>query len=86
MPDDAQKLDRVKEILRLEWDPIGVGEMPGAFDEYDFYAVDIVDAFNSRTTVDDIEQTLRSAIARMGLTPIPKRDKRVAALILATLR
>ncbi|CAI1156666.1 MULTISPECIES: hypothetical protein [Serratia] len=34
---DAMKYEKVRSILLHEWDPIGVGELDGAQDEYDSY-------------------------------------------------
>lgn len=54
-------LNIIREILLQHWDPIGVGDAPDAVDEYDHYAIKILqmlEAEEGRDRIDD-ERILR---------------------------
>lgn len=42
-----EKLVKIKAILLNDWDPIGVNGLDGAKDEYDSYAVEILQMVNA---------------------------------------
>lgn len=46
--------EKVRSILLYEWDPIGVGELPEAQDEYDSYVHPVCDLINSGKDAADI--------------------------------
>lgn len=60
----------VRTILRIEWDPIGVSDIPEALDEYDAYADTIIGMLAKKTvSVDVIAQYLfQIATDHMGLS------------------
>jgi hypothetical protein len=57
----------VRSILMSSWDPIGVRDIPEAFDEYDSYAWDITHMLARKTDASEICDYLAWAVARMGL-------------------
>ena len=79
----AAMLATVKTILREQWDPIGVGDVPEARDEYDRYAPGIVRSLGERPTVAGIAaQLLEIETEQMGLEANRGRAERVARTLL----
>ena len=61
-------LNTIREILLQHWDPIGVGDAPDAVDEYDHYAIKILQMLEAEEGRDRIEAYLGSVtVDRMGL-------------------
>jgi hypothetical protein len=77
MDDDRDKVrhlqKKVREVLMRDWDPIGVGDVPGAPDEYDSYIGRVcLIVLDDHTTGDKIvTHLLDIATLRMGLTNQP---------------
>ncbi|VVP61250.1 hypothetical protein [Pseudomonas fluorescens] len=58
----------VRNILLQDWDPIGVGDIPEARDEYDLYVADICKMLRAGQKSSDLFGYLRwIEIERMGL-------------------
>jgi hypothetical protein len=57
----------VRSILMSSWDPIGVRDIPEAFDEYDSYAWDITHMLGKKASASEIFNYLAWAVVRMGL-------------------
>ena len=81
----SQGLTRtVREILRDEWDPIGVRGMRGAEDEYDGYISDICALIQTGKSAAAIAEYLWWAeTTHMGLDGNRQRTSRVAASLLS---
>jgi hypothetical protein len=79
----------VREVLMQEWDPIGVGNHPGAEDEYDSYVGEVyVMLMDEESKQAIVEYFMDIAVGHMGLTPsadLVARSER-AAEKLVTLR
>ena len=63
----------IRNILREQWDPIGVGDAPGAEDEYDSYVGQVYlmlfENKDGRVSASDIaDHLLNIALDRMGLS------------------
>jgi hypothetical protein len=61
--------DSIRDVLRLEWDPIGVGS-GGSVDEYDAYIAPIYRVLvTSRSAEDLIERLQRTERDELGVPP-----------------
>jgi hypothetical protein len=61
-------LSEVKKVLLLDWDPIGIQNMPDATTEYDGYALGIHQLLVESRSVEEIYAHLRWIVVdRMGL-------------------
>ena len=77
-------LPAVKAILLVDWDPIGVRDEPAARDEYDTYAVEILDLLAAGVSQSALVGYLVDIEAnRMGLIPDSSRAEVVAAHLTA---
>lgn len=64
----------VKKILIDEWDPIGVGDIPEAHDEYDAYVPEVCSMLVSKKSKNEIFEYLwRLETEHMGLVGDSKR-------------
>lgn len=52
--------ESIRHVLLHEWDPIGVGDEPNAYDEYDSYIEGICNLLVSNVPPDEIEKHLSS--------------------------
>jgi hypothetical protein len=78
--------EKICDVLRKEWDPIGVGESPGAFHEYDGYAQSLLEMLRQRATQAKIFAYLWWAeTENMGLDGERKKTEQIAER-LANLR
>lgn len=72
----------VRAILLYEWDPIGVGDLPEAYDEYDSYVSDICEMIRSGMDEDSIFIYLNKIEEEhMALLPNTKKNSDVACRI-----
>ncbi len=79
----GQLLQRINEVLQYIWDPIGVREVPEAYDEYISYADTIWRAVLKGQSKAELSAYLTSVTTeRMGLDPRPEHDDKIAAIIL----
>jgi hypothetical protein len=79
-------IEAIKKILREEWDPIGVRDIPGSFDEYDMYAEDIYNFISSGKSERSLTDFLWNIeVLNMGLEGNKKEDERVSQLILNSI-
>jgi hypothetical protein len=70
---------KIKDILLHEWDPIGVGEMPEAQDEYDSYVPTIYSMLISHKPLNEVFNYLLWLEAEhMGLTADRQRTQSIA--------
>ena len=77
------QLNNVRQILRQDWDPIGVGDDIDAKDEYDSYVFDIYQMLKDGKPADDLLNYLFWAEQeRMGLTPNKEQAKKVVAKLI----
>jgi hypothetical protein len=80
MPDIHKLHDEVRRFLLFEWDPIGVKDTSSTQDEYDSYALPIVQAILKRRNVVELrDQLLKIEVELMGLEGDPNRASFVAA-------
>jgi hypothetical protein len=69
----------VRDLLRREWDPIGVFGFDGAEDEYDSYVADVLRLIEKNATADEIFKFLSWVeVDHMGLPGNPARTKQIA--------
>jgi hypothetical protein len=85
MAKESQLLAQVKEILFLEWDPIGVNDNEWCRDEYDHYAATIVRMIQSNANEQKVVNHLQSLqLNSMGLSNTnAERDQQIARRLLA---
>jgi hypothetical protein len=78
----------VKEVLFLEWDPIGVNSNPACADEYDSYVGTIVRLQQAEADEYKIAEHLRSLQrVSMGLSSTnEERDRRIARRLISLIR
>jgi len=61
--------DKIRRVLMLKWDPIGVSDFAGPTDEYDRYIGGIYGLIQRGASRDDIVSHLRTLeVERMGCT------------------
>ena len=78
---------RIKEILLLEWDPIGITSMQGAQDEYDSYIPMISAMLIARKLVHEVfEYLLWVETQHMGLASDRQRTQHVAEMLVTLSR
>lgn len=69
----------VREVLRHDWDPIGVYGFEGAENEYDSYVAPVVQLLEKCASVDEIFDFLSWVeVKHMGLTGDPVRTRQIA--------
>ena len=72
-------LEQVKNILRAEWDPIGIGDARAARDEYDSNAGRVLSLLRPGASADALYRYLRDVeTGSMGLDGDPERTRRIA--------
>lgn len=77
----------VRNILLQDWDPIGVGDMPEAQDEYDLYVEDICKLLRAGQTSSNVYGFLRwIEIERMGLDGNESLTQQIAKKLVALLQ
>jgi hypothetical protein len=73
---------RLRRILRREWDPIGIGGVALARDEYDSYLGPIADRLRRDASSDEIAALLQAIRCdRMGLHAHPEADLHAAEVV-----
>lgn len=81
-----QQLAEIERVLWEEWDPIGVNDCPGAFGEYDSYALQICGMLQSPTTPSAVEVEAfltKTRTQSMGLGAVPDHDQTIAKKLLS---
>jgi hypothetical protein len=74
----------LRALLLEEWDPIGVGDLPEAANEYDSYALPLATKLREGGTETDVFEYLVSArVSNIGLLRDDPVDHRVAQTIVA---
>ena len=71
-PENRERTRRLKGELRallLEWDPIGVADIPEAQDEYDGYVSPLLHLLHGEQSVDAVNSYLVSVVEGMGMRP-----------------
>lgn len=75
--------DAVREVLLVDWDPIGVNDVPQAADEYEEYAPPIARMLSDGTSIAELSRHLLEIETDvLGLEGDPARAERVAASLL----
>jgi len=70
---------QIRDVLLQEWDPIGVGTMPGAQDEYDSYVPAVYSMLIARKPVAEIfEYLLWLETEHMGLAADRQETQNIA--------
>lgn len=78
--DDRDLRVAVRELLRREWDPIGVYGFDGSEDEYDSYVGPVLQLLGNCASVDEIFDFLSWVeVQHMGLTGDPAHTRHIAA-------
>ena len=76
------KLQMIRIVLLWAWDPIGVRDIPEAADEYDSYALAVLQMLETGASDRHIADYLTSVVRdRMGLGPNPKADENITAIL-----
>ncbi|PVE20319.1 hypothetical protein DC522_33030 [Microvirga sp. KLBC 81] len=74
-----QMLNLVRDILRYDWNPIGVDDEIALRDEYERYVGEIYRMISDGGTIDELAQYLNDIVTReMGLIPDMELNERVA--------
>ena len=69
-------LKKIRDILLLNWDPIGINNIPEAADEYDSYVTDIYKLLIKDSKPDEIIKYLNKIeVDNMGLSPNAEKQK-----------
>ena len=77
------KLLMVKSVLYWAWDPIGVRGVEEARDEYDSYALNVLERLERSSPQDEVAAYLGWVqVERMGLPHNPDKNADVAALLM----
>ncbi len=77
----------MRNILLQDWDPIGIGSIPEAQDEYDLYVADICKMLRVGQVSNNVYCYLRwIEVERMGLDGNELRTQQTASRLLALLR
>lgn len=76
-------LQRVGQVLRQDWDPIGIGAIAQAADEYDSYLPEVMRLLAAGAAAEAIAARLLAFEQDMGLSPSPARVQRVATRLVA---
>jgi hypothetical protein len=85
--DHYENVALIRRILLDEWDPIGVGTVAEAADEYDGYIPTIYRMMQEQVGVEKLALHLgQIQEISMGLSPQRKTNRRVAELLLAILQ
>jgi len=72
-----------REILLVDWDPIGIRDIPQAADEYDEYVPRIAKMLSDGTSVAELSRhLLEIETDALGLKGDPARAQQVAARLL----
>jgi hypothetical protein len=75
----ANLFKSVRQVLLQDWDPIGVGNVPQAQDEYDIYASSIAAMLATSISISDLSKHLLEVETQsMGLAGNPERALVVA--------
>lgn len=83
-PEDPSKryVAAIRALLLSEWDPIGVGDIPEAQDEYDSYARDLARLVAERRPAPELFEYLRRVETRtMELPGNRQRSEQVAQML-----
>jgi hypothetical protein len=76
---DRDLFRRVQQVIRMEWDPIGIGHCPEAMHEYDGYCRDVFDLLREQPTVEEVYGYLWSAeTGHLGLAGDSAKTETVA--------
>jgi hypothetical protein len=71
-------IDRVRDVINREWNPIGVSDLPA--DEYDSYVLPIASMIHHRSSDEALLRYMKWAeVEQMGLSPFD-RDKAVKVI------
>lgn len=77
----------MRSILIKDWDPIGVGDIPEAQDEYDLYVEDLCKLLRAGQTSSNVYGFLRwIEIERMGLDGNESLTQQIAKKLVALLQ
>ncbi len=69
---------KIDQILKTDWDPIGVGHDPDAADEYHRYVYELIVLLSNKTSEADLVAYLKSAEEYIGLPSQP--DNKLASI------
>jgi hypothetical protein len=82
-PNMAASLRKIHSIFLAEWDPIGIGNLPEAVDEYDLYLMPVYQMLREQRSAEAITGYLQWVeVERMGLGPPQERLKKVTQMLL----
>jgi hypothetical protein len=84
--DQYARINAIRRILLGEWDPIGIGTIVEAHDEYDSYIPTIYQMMQERVGIEKLALHLgKLEKITMGLKSRPKENRRVAKLLVAIM-
>src|SRR3954451_293457 len=87
MRPEMLQLAQVSRVLREEWDPFYINEIPAAAEEYDAFAPALLGLVQSGADESAIAAHLLEAeVRKLGLACDPARAARVARLALQSVR
>ena len=71
-------IDKIREILFREWDPLDVRDNPNLSDEYDAYLAKVADLIRNGKAASEIAEHLMRIEESLGVNPPPERRTRAA--------
>lgn len=75
----VELVEAVKRVLILDWDPIGIRDVPQAHDEYDVYAKSIAQLLVAGASVSELSKRLLEIQTKsMGLAENRDRNAAIA--------
>lgn len=84
MSDAMSREDKLKRVLLIDWDPIGVSELPEAQDEYDSYLPSVVALLSSGGNQRQLADHLYwIATVQMGLGGNRQHSEKIAGKLIS---
>ena len=84
MSDAMSREDELKRVLLLDWDPIGVSELPEAQDEYDSYLLSVVALLSSGGSQQQLADHLHwLSTVQMGLGGNRQHSEKIAGKLIS---
>ena len=76
-------IEKIRDVLINDWDPIGVGDNPNLREEYDSALSPLLAALSKGAGEDELASILAAAETRFGATGDPARRERTVTKLMA---
>jgi hypothetical protein len=74
---------KIVEILKVDWDPIGVGNNPDAEGEYNRYVYELMQVLLRNPSIEGVTEYLKDAEEYIGLPSSQETRQKVATKLLS---